>query len=403
MKNISIKAFINSIFLVVFMALSLSFWLFWELDKTRFALEENAKYDLLAQSFLSHLEQSPTKDQILTHASSLLLSPVQEHTQKIRILQEAQEAYTYEQKDSRIRAFIYEGKRYLYLQQYGYNLMFAYEGTPNYLSKIIILIYLLFLVILASIYFAFRKKLRPLQNLQKKMDAFSKGNMSVHLEHEGDDEIGKIAQTFNHAVEHINHLISSKNLFMRNMMHELKTPITKGMIVTQMLPQVSEKEYLQNAFSRMNEIISDLANIEKISSGFLDLKKEKIPLAQVLDKTKQLLLSHDKRVTYPSDALELYIDANLFALALKNLIDNAQKFSTEKIYILADANSIEIASQGEKLPFPLAYYTEPFSQGEKRDLGYGLGLYIVKIILDAHHFTLEYRYENQQNKFIVVF
>jgi len=59
-------------------------------------------------------------------------------------------------------------------------------------------------------------------------------------------------------------------------------------------------------------------------------------------------------------------------------------------------------SVGEKLPHSLSYYTEPFSQGEKRSSGFGLGLYIVHNILDRLGYKLVYRYSYGKNIFDIV-
>jgi len=49
----------------------------------------------------------------------------------------------------------------------------------------------------------------------------------------------------------------------------------------------------------------------------------------------------------------------------------------------------------------LEKYIEPFLQGEKRQSGFGLGLYIVKKILDLHRYKLKYEYKNNENIFVI--
>jgi two-component system OmpR family sensor kinase len=89
---------------------------------------------------------------------------------------------------------------------------------------------------------------------------------------------------------------------------------------------------------------------------------------------------------------------------LKNLLDNAMKFNTkEHIIAIANKEKIEIISYGEKLKHELDYYTEPFSQEEKRNDGFGLGLYIVKTILDLHHFNFSYYHKEGKNIFTITF
>jgi two-component system OmpR family sensor kinase len=98
------------------------------------------------------------------------------------------------------------------------------------------------------------------------------------------------------------------------------------------------------------------------------------------------------------------VDIELFCIVLKNLLDNAMKFNTkEHIIAIANKEKIEIISYGEKLKHELDYYTEPFSQEEKRNDGFGLGLYIVKTILDLHHFNFLYHHKEGKNIFTITF
>jgi len=82
------------------------------------------------------------------------------------------------------------------------------------------------------------------------------------------------------------------------------------------------------------------------------------------------------------------------ALAIKNLLDNGMKYGKNRCVTLrSNERFIEVVSEGEQLTHPLSYYTEPFSQAEKRSSGFGLGLYIVHNILQKLGYKLAYRYE----------
>ena len=90
--------------------------------------------------------------------------------------------------------------------------------------------------------------------------------------------------------------------------------------------------------------------------------------------------------------------------ALKNLIDNAIKFSTNKKAIIeANKSFIKVISQGEPLKNELSFYTDAFYQEDKRSSGFGLGLYIVKAIVNLHKFSLDYEYVDGKNCFIIKF
>ena len=79
------------------------------------------------------------------------------------------------------------------------------------------------------------------------------------------------------------------------------------------------------------------------------------------------------------------------------------KFNTHnEVLAIANTKHIQIISHGKALSQSLEFYTEPFSQEEKRSDGFGLGLYIVKTILDLHKMQLHYEHQEGKNIFTVV-
>ena len=87
-------------------------------------------------------------------------------------------------------------------------------------------------------------------------------------------------------------------------------------------------------------------------------------------------------------------------MLIKNLLDNGIKYSTDKhINVIIDENKIQVINKGEALKEPLENYFKPFHTSKK---GLGLGLYIVKSILDIHQMELAYRHEDGVNTFTIV-
>ncbi len=133
------------------------------------------------------------------------------------------------------RIFSFEDNLYTYVQRDGYNLMIQDSQNYSYNLLIISLAIALSLGTIFSLYYILKRKLKPLRDLNNEIKKFSEGNLNVKIKSCSSDEIGTIAKTFDEALTHINNQTKSKELFMRNMMHELKTPITKAMFIAETL------------------------------------------------------------------------------------------------------------------------------------------------------------------------
>ena len=403
MKNISIIAFINSIFIIAFMAILTTFWLFIAWDKERHVIYEKQRYTVMADSFLSGLQFSPTKKQLEELYAYFNVESVYKEEDKLDIVKNAKSLYVKESSFGRVRIFASKKAKYIYVQNYGYNLMLKDLKPKKYSQEIALFLLGLISAIMIFIYVTLTGKLLPLRRLNREVKAFGQGNLDIELKNYGKDEIGRIARSFDVAVKSIKQHINSKNLFMRNMMHELKTPITKGRIVVETLEDEEDREILIRAFDRMNEIITELAQVEKITSKNIKHNIETVKFSTLVKGAKSLLLDQDEHIVESYQDFELEADVRLMTVALKNLLDNGIKFAEDKkVTIQADVQRIEIISQSEALKEPLDYYIEPFSQGEKKVHGYGLGLYIVKSILDIHKYTFSYYHDRKNSVFFIL-
>ena len=153
----------------------------------------------------------------------------------------------------------------------------------------------------------------------------------------------------------------------------------------------------------MNELISELAEIERVTTQSFEPNFEYIMLSELIEESKDLLMSEGSCVHTDVEEMALTTDKKLMVLVLKNLLDNALKYGKDKCALLRTHNGIiEVVSKGDPLEHPLSYYTEPFSQAEKRSAGFGLGLYIVDSILKKIGYRLGYRHEEGNNIFMLV-
>jgi len=321
---------------------------------------------------------------------------------KKQIETEGETVFTGGSAIGQVRVFEIDAEHYIYVQRMEHNLLLQDDRPEKYYFEIAIALAIFLIGLLLVLYLAVLRKLYPLKKLHKQIQRFAQGDMHTRVTYLYDDEIGKIAKSFDDAIVHINNLSRSKNLFMRNLMHELKTPITKGRIVVEMMEDESSKKILVRAFERMNELISELAEIERVTTRSFEPTFEYVMLDEVIRRSQELLMAAPDSVTVDVKNVALATDVKLLALAIKNLLDNGIKYSKDKHVSLRSAGSgLEVVSKGEELQHPLSYYIEPFSQEEKRSSGFGLGLYIVHNILEKLGCGLDYKYVDGYNIFII--
>lgn len=250
------------------------------------------------------------------------------------------------------------------------------------------------------------RKLLRLKELKRAIHSFGERKAFSPIDIKSEDELGDIAQEFNTAMEKIHHLKEARTLFLRNILHELKTPIMKGKILSNTLEENQKKEQLHHVFERLEGLLEEMVKVEKLSSNEWILETKEYRLVDVLDHSRDLLMSETKRlhVALFQEAPLLNIDFELFATALKNLLDNALKHSQEKVDVHLDAQAIHIYSIGKALDKRSLDFSKAFNRSiEGASQGLGLGLYIAHEIVKKHGFRLIYTHEDGRNCFSIYF
>ena len=298
-----------------------------------------------------------------------------------------------------------EGGIYLFLQTpqdwrvYGdihFDRLFNY-----YIITFIAFVIVVFLFVLVI------RSILPLKTLQKEIRKFANGQMDISCKINQNDEIGELAQEFDNAVQKINALNQSRHLFLRSIMHELKTPITKGRITAEMIDNPLYKERLCSVFERLNSLINEFAKIEELSSRNYCPNKQKILLQDVLKRVFEMFLLDEEQITslfiLPQNQQSLYADFEMISLVIKNLVDNAIKYKTQgQIEICIAKKDLWIKNYGNPLPYTLKDHSKPFFKDSKSNTsGLGLGIYIIKSTLETQGLELDYFHQNNQNIFII--
>ena len=406
MKNLSVTTFIHILFSVAIAILIATFLLFLSWDKDRHKIEEYKRYQLISITFLSNLQHDTDSEALNKLYKDLYVKSIEDknlEALKLEIIERGKTVFTGGSSLGQVRVFKIDDEEYIYVQRMTHNLMLKDNRPENYYFEIAVALGIFLIGLLLLLYLAVLKKLSPLKTLHREIQRFAQGDMKTRISYIYDDEIGKIAKSFDDAIVHINELGASKNLFMRNLMHELKTPITKGRIVVEMMDDEVIKKVLVRAFERMNELISELAEIERVTTQSFEPNFEYVMLADLIKESQELLMTPTSCIKVEIEDVALTTDVKLMTLVIKNLLDNGMKYGKDKCVMLTTTDGqIEVISKGDALEHELTYYTEPFSQAEKRSSGFGLGLYIVHSILEKLGYQLGYKHEDGKNTFMLV-
>lgn len=258
---------------------------------------------------------------------------------------------------------------------------------------------LVFLILLITYIFIIQK-IKPLRKLKREINKFASGDLNIKDVSRGKDEISDVASAFYNSVMQIKRLNESRALFLRNIMHELKTPITKGRITVEMIEKNKYQERLISVFEKLEELINEFAAVER-ATAIIDISDmSECSLNKLIKEAINIAMVDSSRVENLADNIRIKADFKLLSIAIKNIIDNAMKYSDDKkVKIFTKNGALEFYTLGEEMSGKLEYYIEPFTKGDNAKQSFGLGLYIVDSIVKAHGMKFSHRYEDGYNVF----
>lgn len=248
-----------------------------------------------------------------------------------------------------------------------------------------------------------RKSITPLKELHEKIEAFGKGDLNIDTRSSNHDEVAEVGNAFYEALCSIKQLEANRALFIRNISHELKTPLTKNTLMIHALKDLedeSKADLLANN-TQVNRIIDTMSQFDSLQSRHLHLEKVMVNLLDVLEEAIE-------ESEIPEEMIELKIentsrralDFERMVIAVKNLLRNAYLHSgKQKIYVVLEERELKIINENlgnEALDFN--QITQAFYKESESRQGMGLGTYIAQSIVQLHGFSLLYEYESTLNR-----
>lgn len=402
MKRSSVFYTITFIFALALTSIFLAFLWLMDYDKQNYARELNAKYSTIARNQLFLMSGIINEKEYERQTGDFKMPEITNERQKEEILANATVLEEISADIGSSAIMIYQNHHYLKVQHVDKVLLLKDNDYQPYRYDIIKIIFSLVAIILLAAYVFVIRKLKPLRKLKRQIAKFAAGEIDeVQNVSSGNDEISEVAEAFYDAVCQIKNLNASRKLFLRNIMHELKTPITKGRLAAEMIEKSKNQERLVSVFIKLENLINEFAAVEQVTSS-IALNNTKIcRIDDVIDEALDIAMVDPGQVTISKlEDVSLNADFKLLAIAAKNMIDNALKYSPNKhVNITITRESIKFINEGERLSKELRHYVEPFTKGESAQKSFGLGLYIVENIIKAHKLTLGYEYKNGLNVF----
>ena len=285
------------------------------------------------------------------------------------------------------------------------------ENLEEISSHSIWVLWLIVNIVMAAFFIVVLKKLLRLRNLKNMIRRAGEEDKFRLIKVEANDEIGQIAGEFNTTMQKIDAIKQARALFLRNILHELRNPIMKGRIMADMIAEILQddkfKSRLKQIFIRLEMILSEVVKVEKLVSNEWGLKKNKHRVVDIVDHSIDLLLLKDTsriEVRSNDETSAVEVDFELYTTGVKNLIDNALKYSSEKVVVSIDKNALCISSVGDELDPQRLDFQRAFNRKfESSNSGLGLGLYIANQIFIKHGHTLKYKHEDSKNNFLIYF
>lgn len=269
---------------------------------------------------------------------------------------------------------------------------------------------------------------RPLDEMALASRRFARGDFSVRVRQAGDpaDEMGALIDSFNKMADSLEKSEKRRSEFIANISHELRTPMTTiagfaDGILDGTIPKEDEEKYLisiRDETRRLSRLVRDMLSASQTNARAADPSRRTV--FDLTELVLQTLLSFESRATaknldvdpqLPDNHIMVIADKDAITRVIYNLLDNAVKFArvgsclTLRLYKDNGKAYVSIKDEGETIPpDDLPFIFDRFHKSDRsRSLdkdGVGLGLYLVKAIINSHDEDIAVRSEEGITEFV---
>ncbi|HEU4994092.1 MAG TPA: HAMP domain-containing sensor histidine kinase [Gemmatimonadaceae bacterium] len=259
-----------------------------------------------------------------------------------------------------------------------------------------LLAFMIALVVLTT-YVVIRRLLAPLRALNEGVARLGEGQLDVSIPVSTRDEFGRLSSAFNSMVGRVRLMLRDRDQLLVDVSHELRSPLTRMKVALELPPDETQRPRLATDIAEMERMVAELLELERLRSG-RGMTMERQDLLGLVHEATQEFQGRQPgvRVVAASSALMADVDREKIRIVLRNLLENAFKYSladSRPVEVSlsngAEAAAIRVSDDGVGIPEgDMGRVFEPFfrvdASRSKRTGGYGLGLSICKRVMEAH-------------------
>ncbi|MES9941588.1 MAG: HAMP domain-containing sensor histidine kinase [Candidatus Thiodiazotropha sp. 6PLUC2] len=327
--------------------------------------------------------------------------------------------HTHQLSNGRSVQVSYDEHRFLLrLQEEDIGLLFISQDNwkGGRLPIIAITTILTILALIALTYHLVRRLFQPIEIIRRDVARFGSGELNHRISLKRRDELGELANSINTMAEEIEGMLDAKRQLLLAISHELRSPLTRVRLNAELLSESDQRERIISDLKILEHQLAELLETEQLESKHAKLDLQPVDPTQLIESVKNehffdaLWQPHFKNAHQQID-----LDPIRIKLLMRNLLENALRHTPD------EARPVEVRSElsnegwhllvedhGEGIPAEhISHLTEPFyrvDQARQRATGgYGLGLYLCRIIVDAHDGRLSIESEPDKGTKISIF
>jgi signal transduction histidine kinase len=249
-----------------------------------------------------------------------------------------------------------------------------------------------------------RRLFRPLEDIHDGAVRFGRGDFAYRIPVRCDDELGDLALQVNTMAADIQRMLEAKRAMLLAISHELRSPLTRARVNAELVDDSEAKTALLRDLAEMRDMITDLLETERLAAGHAKLQREPADLNAVVHETLDThFTGREIRAELAPGLPPLALDRVRLKLLLRNLLDNALRHSAGasqppvvRTSRTDEAIELTVRDFGPGVPAEhLPHLSEAFYRADaarqRATGGVGLGLYLCRLVVQAHGGTLDIR------------